>query len=194
MCPGLLPVVSRSITVKGEKCDGGAGTQPCAMSPFLRLTSPSPPLSSSPSSSILIAPWLAKSETPSCEGLSLFFSRPRERQQAASKSVPGVTSVEEAVRAGGRAQTRAAAALGCLPGQGCYSLPRERVSILPSALRESAQPEVAGLSPPAAGLKVRGERVVSSIRPPFFILSLGSCPFLICRRGLELNIPFPLHL
>lgn len=45
-------------------------------------------------------PQLAKSEPSSCEGLSLFFSLPPEWQHAASKSVPGVTSVEEAVRAG----------------------------------------------------------------------------------------------
>jgi len=68
-------------------------------SPFLHLASPSPPFSP-PSSSILITPQLAKSEPPSCEGLSLFFSQPPERQQAASKSVPRVTSVEGVVRAG----------------------------------------------------------------------------------------------
>ena len=84
----------------GEKCDGEAGRDSAlcheSLSPSRLSFSPLFP----PSSSILVAPQLAKSEPPSCEGLSLFFSRPPERQQAASKSVPRVTSVEEAVRAG----------------------------------------------------------------------------------------------
>lgn len=68
--------------------------RPETLSPYC-LFSPT----SSPLSSILIVPQLAKSEPPSCEGLSLFFSQPPERQQAVSKSVPHVTSVEETVRA-----------------------------------------------------------------------------------------------
>lgn len=172
----------------GERCDGEAGTQPCAGNPFLHLASSFPP--SSPAlSSILIAPQLAKSEPPSCEGLSPFFSQPPERQQAASKSVSRVTSVEEAVRAGEEPARRRLPRLAACQGRNVIHS-REAGEHPPAAgclpCRESSQSK-ALLEPP------RTDAGVSLARPLSFIWLLGWSPVPICRWGSELNLTVCLH-
>lgn len=159
LCPQLLLVVSWRITVRGgmgEKRDGEAGTPPCAAS---RRRVPSsisplllpPRLPSPPSSSILIVPQLAKSEPPSCEGLSLFFSQPPERQQAVSKSVPCVTSAEEAVRAGEEPRRRRLPRLAACQGRNAiHCRGADEPKVLFCHGERSPPP------PPARGLKAAG--------------------------------------
>lgn len=155
-------------------------------SPFLHLASASSPVFP-PSSSILIMPQLAKSEPPSCEGLSLFFSQPPERQQAASKSVPRVTSVEEAERAGEEPRRRRLPCLAaCQARNAIHS--RGAGEHPPSAGRLhgpgfcSARGFISawrgGEEPPGIEGGGGGGAVVSSIRPPllhpeFEIISLS---------------------
>lgn len=110
-----------------ERCGLALYSEP--LSPSHLSFSPSFP----PLSSVLIAPRLAKSELPSCEGLSLFFSQPPERQQAASKSVPLVTSVEVAVRAGEEPRRRRLPHLAACQG------------------RNTTHSQGAGEHPPSAG-------------------------------------------
>lgn len=89
---------------------GGKSLPPSRLSFFPPHSPPCPPSQSA-----------CKVRAPSCEGLSLSFSQPPERQQAVSKSVPRVTSLQEPASAGGRARAPAAAVLGRLPGNGLYS-------------------------------------------------------------------------
>lgn len=120
-----------------------------------------------------------KVRAPSCEGLSLFFSQAAERQQAVSKSVPRVTPVEEAVRAGQELRRRRLPHLAACQGR--------------STLRASSlSRRLPGLGVcPAPGFILDSEKHLTaegcggngSEFHQAFILVLGSSPFLMCRRA-----------
>lgn len=193
VCSWLFPGGSQRRPAWGKNAVGRQGLALCSepLSPSCLSFSPSFP----PLSSILIVPQLAKSEPPSCEGLSLFFSQPPERQQAVSKSVPRVTSVEVAVRAGEEPRRRRLPHLAACQGRNTI---HSQASILPqpaaSRVRESAQPEVLFWHVQHPHRTECGEgAVASSIRPPS-IPALGTSPFPICKWDSETNVPLSLHL